>query len=83
MSTVFRNILVIGAEMGNIHKKYIMYNIQILTDFCSKYTIYIYFENFGKHTIYNILLSQKVYSIYFQNILKKLYTITVNINRIF
>ena len=51
MSTVFRNILVIGAEMGNIHKKYIMYNIQILTDFCSKYTIYIYFENFGKYTI--------------------------------
>ena len=60
----------LGAEMGNIHqKKYIIYNIQILTDFCSKYTIYIYFENFGKYTIYNILLPQKVYLIYFQNIL--------------
>ena len=38
---------------------YIMYNILILTDICLKYTIYIYFENFGKYTIYNILLSQK------------------------
>ena len=42
------------AEMGNMHqKKYIIYNIQILTDFCSKYTIFIYFENFGKCTIYS------------------------------
>ena len=29
------------AEMGNMHqKKYIIYNIQILTDFCKIYTMY-------------------------------------------
>ena len=47
-------------QMGIIHKKkYITYNI--LTDFASKYTMYIYFENFGKYIIYNVLLSQKAY----------------------
>ena len=56
--------------MGNVHKKkYIIYNIQILANVFSKYTMYIYFENFGKYTVNNILLLQKVCSIYFQNIL--------------
>ena len=40
----------------------------MFADFYSKYAIYIYFENFGKYTVLNILLSQKVYIIYFQNI---------------
>ena len=59
--------------MVNIHtqKKYIIYNIHTLTNFCSKYTIYLYFENFGKYTIYNILLPQKsMFNILSENNLK-------------
>ena len=34
-------------EMGNMYQnKHIIYNIQILIDFRSKYTIYIFFEIF-------------------------------------
>ena len=57
-----------------IKKKRILY-----TNFCSKYTIY--FENFGKYTMYFCLKKyiQYIFRIYF----KKLLTITVNANCVF
>ena len=54
-------IYILLTEMGRMHQKNLLLTIYRYSDFCSKYTIYIYFENFGK--IYNILLSQKVDSI--------------------
>ena len=69
-----------SAEIGNLHKKkYIIYNIQIYTNFCSKYTIYIYFENFGKYT----LASKSTFNILSEYTLKNLIIITVNTNCIF
>ena len=39
--------LFIGQKWAIYIKKYIIYSIQVLEDCCSKYTIYIYLENFG------------------------------------
>ena len=59
------------TEMGNIHqKKYILYTIYRYSQIFAQNIQYTYtLRVFEKYTIYNILLSQKVYSIYFQNIL--------------
>ena len=61
----------------------IIYNMLILIDFYSKYTIYVYFENFGKYTVYNkySLVLKSIFNIFSECTLKIL-IIAVNINYI-
>ena len=56
-------------------KKYMIYNI--LIHFCSKYTIYIYFENLGKYAIDSCLKRYIQYT--FRIYIKKLLIIAVMI----